>query len=147
MFILHRDHNALAKSQVNINGWVDCAFTCQAGSTRILVWVSLLAKLASTFACHLLLAWGMSGRWACCIHAYIVYTPIAGKGRCRHQTWPLGSLHLEASKCAGERTTLALKPMGRVSIKSKIGTISGPTKWTLVQQKFLKSHVNWMQIA
>ena len=37
---------------------------------------------------------------------------------------------------AGERTTLALKPMGRVHMKSKIGAISGSTKWTLVQQIF-----------
>ena len=48
------------------------------------------------------------------VHAYTVYTPIGGKGRCstRRDPW----VHrTQASKCAGERTTLALKPMGRVA--------------------------------
>ena len=35
--------------------------------------------IASTVACHPLLAWWMSGRRACCIHVYTVYTPIVEK--------------------------------------------------------------------
>ena len=39
----------------------------------------------------------------------------------------------QSSESAGERTTLALKPMGRITRSP--GVISGPTKWILVQQK------------
>ena len=33
---------------------------------------------------------------------------------------------MQGSKCAGDRTTLALKPMGGGHTKSKTGAISGP---------------------
>ena len=80
----------------------------------------------------------MSGRRACCIHAYTVYTPIGGKGRCSTRCDP--QVHrMQAIKCVDDRTNLALKPIERVT-RSKTGAISGPTKWTLVQQniKFKK---------
>ena len=42
---------------------------------------------------------------------------------------------MQASKCAGERTHPGFETHGEGHTKSKTGAISGPTKWTLVQQK------------
>ena len=52
------------------------------------------------------------------VHAYAVYTPISGKDRSstRRDPWVH---HTQASECAGERTTLPLKPMGRVTQSPK----------------------------
>ena len=41
---------------------------------------------------------------------YTVYTPIGGKGRC-HTSCDLQDHSMQARKSAGERSTLALKPM------------------------------------
>ena len=46
---------------------------------------------------------------------------------------------------AGKRTTLALKSIGMVTW-SKAGIISGPTKWTLVQQKFQKKFAQMVNL-
>ena len=46
----------------------------------------------------------------CCIHAYTVYTPIGGKGRCRTRH-DLQDHSTQARKSAGEISTLDLKPM------------------------------------
>ena len=46
----------------------------------------------------------------CHIHAYTVYTPIGGKGRCR-TSCDLQDHSMQARKSAGEISTLALKPM------------------------------------
>ena len=46
----------------------------------------------------------------CRIHAYTVYTPIGGKGRC-HTSCDLQDHSTQARKSAGEISTLDLKPM------------------------------------
>ena len=46
----------------------------------------------------------------CCIHTYIVYTPIGGKGRC-HTRCDLQDHSMQARKSAGKISTLDLKPM------------------------------------
>ena len=76
-------------------------------------------------ACPPLLAWGMSGRWACCTHTHTVHTPVSGKGRCSTRR----DLRFTMATCAGRRTTMALKPREGYT-KSKIGAISGPQNGT-----------------
>ena len=49
-------------------------------------------------------------RLPCRIHAYTVYTPIGGKGRC-HTRCDLQDHSTQARKSAGEISTLDLKPM------------------------------------
>ena len=44
------------------------------------------------------------------VHAYTVYTPIGGKGRC-HTSCDLQDHRTQARKSAGEISTLDLKPM------------------------------------
>ena len=46
----------------------------------------------------------------CRIHAYTVYTPIGGKGRC-HTRCDLQDHSMQARKSAGKISTLDLKPM------------------------------------
>ena len=46
----------------------------------------------------------------CRIHAYTVYTPIGGKGRCRTRC-DLWDHRMQARKSAGERSTPDLKPV------------------------------------
>ena len=46
----------------------------------------------------------------CHIHAYTVYTPIGGKGRCRTRR-DLQDHSMQARKSAGKISTLDLKPM------------------------------------
>ena len=45
----------------------------------------------------------------CCIHAYTVYTPIGGKGRC-HTRCDLQDHSMQARKSAGKISTLDSKP-------------------------------------
>ena len=73
----------------------------------------------------------------CRIHAYTVYTPIGGKGRC-HTRHDLQDHSMQARKSAGKISTLDLKPMRKDTQSPKTGAISGSTKWTLVQTKKLK---------
>ena len=54
------------------------------------------------------------------MHAYTVYTPIGEKGWCSIRYDPYVH-HMQASKCAGKRATLPLKPMGRVTQSPKLG--------------------------
>ena len=49
-------------------------------------------------------------RLPCCIHAYTVYTPIGGKGRCRTRC-DLQDHSMQARKSASKLSTLDLKPM------------------------------------
>ena len=92
--------------------------------------------------------WGMSGRWACCLHAYTVYTPNSDEG-CQkgesvvhtytpHWWWGMSS----------RRRTLALKPMRRVtrSPKQKLLWIC---QVLLIRQEFLspeKCKINKQQL-
>ena len=62
--------------------------------------------------------WGMFQRWACCIHGNTVYTPIGRKGRCSTRRGPRVH-HTQASDSAGERITLAIKPMGKKKLFKK----------------------------
>ena len=55
-------------------------------------------------------ACGECNRPPCCIHAYTVYTPIGGKGRCRTRH-DLRDHRTQARKSAGERSTPDLKPV------------------------------------
>ena len=60
--------------------------------------------------------WWMSGRRVCCTHFLNVH-PFWWKGH----AWVTADMtlmfttHMQASKCVGDRTTLTLKPMGRVT--------------------------------
>ena len=107
-------------------------------ATQVMLMILIILWAPSTIACPPLLTWGMSRWWACCIHAYTMNTPIGEKGRCSTRS-DLEVHHMQASKCADERTTLALKTHGEGHMKSKLGPISGSIKWTLVQQNFLKN--------
>ena len=54
----------------------------------------------------------------CHIHAYTVYTPIGGKGRCRTRC-DLQDHSMQARKSAGKISTLDLKPMRKDTRSSK----------------------------
>ena len=61
----------------------------------------------------------------------------SGKGRCCTKC-DLWDHHMQAKKCAGERSTLDFKPMRKETQSPKTGVISGSTKWALVQQELKK---------
>ena len=65
------------------------------------------------------------------------YTPISGKGRCSNRL-DAQVHHMLASNNTGWGTILTLKHHRDCHTKSKIGTTSGPNKWTLVQHFFCK---------
>ena len=73
------------------------------------------------------------------LHAYTVYTPIGGKGRC-HTSCDLQDHSTQARKSAGEISTLDLKPMRKDTRSPKTGAIIGSSKWTSVQTKIKKKN-------
>ena len=77
----------------------------------------------------------------CHIHAYTVYTPIGGKGRCR-TSCDLQDHSTQARKSAGKIFTLDFETHEEGHTKSKTGAISDSTKWTLVQTKILKKNLH-----
>ena len=74
----------------------------------------------------------------CRIHAYTVYTPIGGKGRC-HTRHDLQDHSMQARKSAGKISTLDLKPMRKDTQSPKqeqsVAPQNGP--WSR-QKNFLK---------
>ena len=67
----------------------------------------------------------------CHIHAYTVYTPIGGKGRCRTRC-DLRDHRTQARKSAGERSTPDLKPVRKDTQSPKqeqsVAPQTGPSK-------------------
>ena len=70
----------------------------------------------------------------CRIHAYTVYTPIGGKGRCltRRDLW---DHRTQARKECRREIHSGFETREEGHMKSKTGAISGSTNWALVQQK------------
>ena len=73
----------------------------------------------------------------CCIHAYTVYTPIGGKGRC-HTRYDLQDHSTQARKSAGEISTLDLKPMRKDTQSPKQEQSVAPQNGPWSRQKFKK---------
>ena len=73
----------------------------------------------------------------CCIHAYTVYTPIGGKGRC-HTRCDLQDHSMQARKSAGKISTLDLKPMRKATRSPKQMQSVAPQNGLWSRQKILK---------
>ena len=86
---------------------------------------------------------------SCRIHAYTVYTPIGGKGRCCTRR-DLRDHHTQARKSAGERSTPDLKPVRKDTQSPKQENRSnqwlhklglGPTKFKKKRKKKVFCHI------
>ena len=75
----------------------------------------------------------------CCIHAYTVYTPIGGKGRC-HTSCDLQDHSTQARKSAGEISTLDLKPMRKDTRSPKQEQSVAPENGPWSRQKIFKKN-------
>ena len=73
----------------------------------------------------------------CRIHAYTVYTPIGGKGRC-HTRHDLQDHSMQARKSAGKISTLDLKPMWKDTQSPKQEQSVAPQNGPWSRQKILK---------
>ena len=80
--------------------------------------------------------WEQPGQ-PCHIHAYTVYTPIGGKGRC-HTSCDLQDHSTQARKSAGEISTLDLKPMRKDTQSPKQEQSMAPQNGPWSKQKFKK---------
>ena len=69
---------------------------------------------------------------------YTVYTPIGGKGRC-HTSCDLQDHSTQARKSAGERSTLALKPMRKDTQSPKQEQSVAPQNGHLSNKNFKKT--------
>ena len=75
----------------------------------------------------------------CRIHAYTVYTPIGGKGRCR-TSCNLQDHSTQARKSAGKISTLDLKPMGKDTRSPKQEQSVAPQNGPWSKEKEKKSY-------
>ena len=73
----------------------------------------------------------------CHIHAYTVYTPIGGKGRCRTRR-DLQDHSMQVRKSAGKISTLDLKPMRKDTRSPKQEQSVAPQNGPWSRQKFFK---------
>ena len=80
----------------------------------------------------------------CCIHAYTVYTPIGGKGRC-HTRHDLQDHSMQARKSAGKISTLDLKPMRKDTRSPKQEQSVAPQNGPWSRQKFKKKKKKLIQ--
>ena len=71
----------------------------------------------------------------CRIHAYTVYTPISGKGRC-HTRCDLQDHSMQARKSAGKISTLDLKPTRKDTRSPKQEQSVAPQNGPWSRQKF-----------
>ena len=69
-------------------------------------------------------------------HLYSVH-PYWWKRQVSHQLWPSGSQHASKKECRRDIHS-GFETHEEGHAKSKTGAISGSTKWTLVQRKYLK---------
>ena len=92
-------------------------------------------------------ACGECDRPPCCIHAYTVYTPIGGKGRCRTRR-DLQDHSMQARKSAAKISTLDLKPMRKDTRSPKqeqsVAAQNGPWSRQKIKKKQKKQkHQNY----
>ena len=120
---------------------VDSTFASWAGSPRSLVWISLLPKLVSIIACPLYCLHRGCPEGRPAVYTLIQCTPLLVE---KAAVAPDVTLRLTACKQVSVqvRETPGFKTHGEGHTKSKLRAISDPTKWTLVQQKYLKKKKN-----
>ena len=96
-----------------------------------------MSRFMSHCCCPPLLGWGMSGKQACRILTYTVYTPI--------KAGIVPDVTLRFNTYKQERVQRTFKTHGDGHMKSKIGVINDLIKWTLVQQKFSLKNLGVVQ--
>ena len=80
------------------------------------------------------------------IHAYTVYTPIGGKGRCC-TSCDLQNHNMQARKSAGKISTLDLKPMRKDTQSPKQEQSVAPQNEPWSKQNFLKKQHSFLHFT
>ena len=82
----------------------------------------------------------------CHIHAYTMYTPIGGKGRCRTRC-DLQDHSMRARKSAGKISTLDLKPMRKDTQSPKQEQSVAPQNGPWSRKKKFKKKKSWSTLC